>query len=53
MKLKSGTRVMTNIGPATILRVSETEVHLRPDKYHSLTLVKTPQEVLELLQETQ
>ena len=52
MELTPGTRVVTTVGPATIIRVCEREVHLRPDKYHSLTLVKTPAEVVELLQET-
>lgn len=40
-ELEPGQRRETNAGIATIVRVCETEVHLRPDKYPSLMLVTT------------
>ena len=40
-ELEAGQRRKTNVGPATIIRVCETEVHLRADAHPSLTLVTT------------
>jgi hypothetical protein len=40
-ELEAGQRRETNVGPATVVRVCESEVHLRADRYPSLMLVTT------------
>jgi hypothetical protein len=43
--IDKGMRIMTGAGPGTVIRVCEDEVHVRPDKHHSLTCVYRPADI--------